>query len=205
MLPRVNSARGTVVVDYRAPEGPIATHVRSTLLSSSVQTLRELGHFERYSALMPPTERELILLTLAPTWLPMSVAETHYGACEALKLADSEVERMGQAVSQRFMGTFLQTFVRSSRSVGGSPWVPIKQYGRLWARIWQGGSVRVLEQGPKDAVIESHGLSVARGRYFSHAYMGVIRAAATMFASTVYVRLRPGPTPSTHVCQLSWV
>jgi hypothetical protein len=59
---------------------------------------------------VPPAERELILLRLAPTWLPMSVAEVHYGACEALELADSEVERMGQAVSQRFTGTFLRTF-----------------------------------------------------------------------------------------------
>lgn len=194
-----------VVLDYHAPEGPVATHVRSTLLSSSLQMIRELGHFDRYVALMPKQACETILLTLAPTWLPVALADAHYGACEGLALSASETDFVGQAVATRFMGTFLQTLVRSSRNMGGSPWVPIKQYGRLWSRIWQGGSVRVTELGPKDALIESRGLTLAKYRYFSTAYMGVIRSAGLMFASTVYVRPVRASDPSTHICSLSWV
>lgn len=194
-----------VVLDYQAPEGPVATHVRSTLLSSSLQTIRELGHFDRYVALMPKDACETILLTLAPTWLPVALADIHYAACEGLGLSADETDLVGQAVATRFMGTFLQTFVRSSRNVGGSPWVPIKQYGRLWSRIWQGGGVFVTELGPKDALIESRGLPLAKYRYFSTAYMGVIRSAGLMFASTVYVRHVRANNRSSHVCSLSWV
>ncbi|MDB4989471.1 MAG: hypothetical protein JWN04_4649 [Myxococcaceae bacterium] len=194
-----------VIVDYHAPEGPTATQVRSTLLSSSVQTLRELGHFDNYVRLVPADVRDVILLTLAPTWLPVQVAVAHYAACEALQLTPSEMEYVGSAVAKRFMGTFLQTFVRSSRNVGGSPWVPIRQYGKLWSRIWQGGSVLVTEQGPKDALIESRGLPWGAGRYFSTAYMGVIRATGLMFASTVYVRAVKSSSPNTHLCNISWV
>ena len=198
-------APAKVVLDYHAPEGPIATHVRSTLLSSSLQMIRELGYFERYVALMPKAACETILLTLAPTWLPVALADAHYAACDGLALSPSETDLVGQAVAARFMGTFLQTFVRSTRGVGGSPWVPIKQYGRLWSRIWQGGSVLITERGPKDALIESRGLAVAKYHYFSTAYMGVIRAAGLMFASTVYVRSVRSSEPSTHLCNISWV
>ncbi|MDB4975600.1 MAG: hypothetical protein JWN48_3941 [Myxococcaceae bacterium] len=194
-----------ILLDYHAPEGPVITHVRSTLLSSSLQTLRELGYFDRYVGLLDADARDPILLTLAPTWLPVKIAEAHYRACEALQLSGDEMEYVGAAVAKRFMGTFLQTFVRSSRSVGGSPWVPIRQYDKLWSRIWQGGGVRVWERGPKDALIESAGLTMVGGRYFSTAYMGVIRAAASMFASTVYVRAIKTTTPNTHACSLSWV
>jgi hypothetical protein len=194
-----------VVLDYHAPEGPVVTHVRSTLLSSSLQMMRELGYFDRYVALMPKAACETILLTLAPTWLPVALADAHYAACDGLALSASETDFVGQAVATRFMGSLLQTFVRSSRNVGGSPWVPIKQYGRLWSRIWQGGSVLVTEVGPKDAVIESRGLTVAKYPYFSAAYMGVIRSACLMFASTVYVKLGRTRDPSTHICNLSWV
>jgi hypothetical protein len=196
---------GKVVLDYVAPEGPRVTHVRSTLLSSSVQTLRELGHFERYVASLPADTRDTILLTLAATWLPVAVADVHYAACDALRLSDADMIQVGSAVAKRFMGTFLQTLVRSSRTVGGSPWLPMKQYGRLWSRIWQGGSVCITEEGPKDAIIESRGFKVASNAYFSTAYVGVIRGTALMFAETVYVRTLRAPNRDTHICQLSWV
>lgn len=54
-------------------------------------------------------------------------------------------------------------------------------------------------------MIESRGLTVARYRYFSTAYMGVIRGAALMFASTVYVRSARASDRSTHMCNVSWV
>src|SRR5262245_5830339 len=48
------AATNKVVLDFTSPDGKIVTHVRSTLLSSSVQTLKDNGFFERYERVLSP-------------------------------------------------------------------------------------------------------------------------------------------------------
>ncbi len=196
-----------MLVDYRSPDGERVITVRSTLIASSLTTLRELGYFERYRALLPAAYHEAILFTIAPEWLPISIGEAHYGTCDALGLSDAELERIGELVSVRIMGTFLGTVLRASgRNVGTSPLIPLAKYDVLWGRLMQGGSCSVEKTGPKDVVIRSNGASLFETRYFRVAYNGVIRGAAGMFSSRVIGRTTRAPgDPHGVVTTLSWV
>src|SRR5262245_9003652 len=63
-----------VILDYTSPDGKTVTHVRSTLLQSSVQVLKDNGLFDAYLTKLAPRFKDEILLTLAPTWHPLEVA-----------------------------------------------------------------------------------------------------------------------------------
>ena len=197
----------TPILEYHSPEGPTVKHVRSTLISSSVQTLRENNLFDRYLSSLPKQYHDAILLTIAPTWMPVEVAMAHYGACDALSLADGDLERIGESVSGRIMGTFLGTIVRSSRNVGATPLIPLRQYDRLWSRLMSGGSCIVKQTGPKDAVVQSHGVPMFEYRYFRVAYHGVVRGSIGMFAKKVLTRSLAGAGGNPHVIftGVSWV
>ena len=148
--------------------------VRSTLIQSSLNSLRDRGHFDRYASLVSPLHKESILGTLAPEWLPLDVGLAHYEACEALRLSPHELLEVGEAVGNRIQGTFIGTLVKRARTVGLTPWVPLGQFDRLWSRLMQGGAVGLTQKGPKDAVVEVRLLPLARFAYFRAAFCGVI-------------------------------
>jgi hypothetical protein len=181
--------------------------VRGTLLVSSLQALREFGYFERYVVNVPSDKRDAILFCVASSWLPLELAMAHYGACDAMELSESELQGVGEAVSKRIMGTFLGTMLRSGRGVGAapSPWIPLRQYGRICDRLLEGGRHRVSELGPKDALVESSGVPMFRYRYFRAATLGIMRGAAGMFAKTCYARELPGVDAERIQVSLRWV
>jgi hypothetical protein len=205
--PGLSPPTATSILEFHSPEGPVVKHVRSTLISSSVQTLRENKLFDRYLTYLPKEFHEAVLLTIAPTWMPVEVAMAHYGSCDALNLAESELERIGESVSSRIMGTFLGTLVRSSRNVGATPLIPLRQYDRLLSRLMSGGSCIVKQTGPKDAVVQSHGVPMFEYRYFRVAYQGVVRGSIGMFAKKVLTRSLHGTGGNPHVAftGVSWV
>jgi hypothetical protein len=202
-----DGADDRTLVSYRSPDGEHVTSVRSTLIASSLTTLRELGHYDRYLELLPDEHRERILLSLAPEWLPIEVGQAHYSTCDALDLPSAEMERIGELVSARIMGTFLGTLVRAGgRNVGATPWIPLAKYDVLWSRLMQGGSCLVERAGPKDVVIHSHGASLFDTRYFRVAYNGVVRGAIGMFATRVIGRTtRSQAGPYSVTTAMSWV
>ena len=201
------SGNARVLLQHTSPNGLIARHVRGSLIASSLQTLRELGYFERYSAKLPAAYRDEVLFVLASSWLPMKIAEAHYRACEELGLDEAQLTANGEAVSRRIMGTYLATMTRTGRNMGTlSPWLPLKQYHRVCERIIDGGSFVVSEVGPKDALVETRGLPLFQFRYFRMAALGVFRGAAGMFAKTCYVRELPSRVNSEQlVVSVSWV
>ena len=152
-----------------------ATHVRSTLIQSSLNSLRETGHFDRYIALLDPVYKDAVLHTLAPTWLPLEVGVAHYGACDALKLDPHQLREIGERVGDRIQGTFLKTLTRGVRAVGITPWTLLNHFDRLWSRLFQGGSVELTRTGPKDATIEICGAVIPRFEYFRVGFSGVVR------------------------------
>jgi hypothetical protein len=133
------------------------------------------------------------------------VAEAHYQAWESLDLPDAEVEAIAAGVAARLRETFLAMLVRGSRTVGATPWVLLNQAGRFWARIFQGGSVRLSQRGPKDALLEASGLTMFDGRAFPIAYRGVVRAGVSLFARTLLLRPMPSKKPHSHSVLISWV
>jgi len=200
-------AEGKRVVDYRSPDGEMVTQVRSTLLMSGLQVLREFGYYDRYVELLPAEHHERILYAVTPEWLPVELAVLHYRICDDLGIADAELDAIGQHVSKKIMGTFLGTLTRSSRAFGTSPWIPLGQYDRLWERILYGGGCRVEKAGPKDAVVSSFGIPMLESRYFRNGYLGMQRGAGLLFAKTVSVKRLPPPfgDPQSCATQISWV
>lgn len=196
-----------LIVDHQSAAGARTQQVRGTLLVSSLQALREFGYFERYLDNVPSDKRDAILFCVANSWLPLELAMAHYGACDAMDLSESELQGVGEAVSKRIMGTFLGTMLRSGRGVGAgpSPWIPLRQYGRICDRLLEGGRHRVSELGPKDALVESSGVPMFRYRYFRAATLGIMRGAAGMFARTCYARELSGVDAERIQVSLRWV
>ncbi len=166
------------------------SQVRSTLLQSSLNSLKNLGHFENYLELLNPLHKDVILGSLAPEWLSLAAAEAHYEACDALKLSAEQMQQIGEDVGSRIQGTFLGTLVRRARTVGLTPWLPLAHFQRLWVRLMVGGGVALYKTGPKDVRVEIHLLPLARYAYFRVAFCGVISAGIKLGAGrAVSVRL----------------
>jgi hypothetical protein len=191
---------------HESSAGPVVVQVRGSLIASSLHTLRELSLFERYLKGLPREHQEPILFALASSWLPVELALAHYGACEAMELPEAELLKIGEHVSQRIMGTFLGTLMRSSRQMGAgaTPLIPLRQYHRLWDRLLLGGGCTVQSSGLKDVTIESRGVPMFRYRYFRVGYMGLIKGAGLLFAKSVFTRVRTTSETALTI-EASWV
>jgi hypothetical protein len=174
------------------------THVRSTLIQLSLSQLKASGHFEAYERLLPPADRSAIIDTFAPTWLPIVLAEAHYGACDGLALSPTELLKVGEAVGAKINSTLMSTLTRVARLAGITPWQFYSQVGRVWSRTFQGGAVGLTRVGPTESRIELRGLSLCRITYFRFAASGVFNAIAKLAArhSTTTI-VEHGPA---HLC-----
>jgi hypothetical protein len=164
------------------------SHVRGTLLASSMQSLRSRGLFERYSALLADSHRDRVLNSVAGEWLTTEIALAHYTACDALRLSVEDQIAMGRDVSRRTHETFLGLIVKMARGVGVTPWVVFPKINSLYMRIFRGGGIQISRLGPKDAKVQTVGLSPLGIGYFRNAYQGMYEAGVGMFASNVQVR-----------------
>lgn len=181
--------------------------VRSTLIQSSLNTLRKRGHFERYLATIDPQHKATLLETLAPEWLPIEAASAHYTACDALALSAAELQEIGEDVGERIQGTFLGTLVRKARSVGLTPWVLLGQFPRLWERLMQGGAVGLTKVGPKDCSVDIRGLGLNDFAYFRAAFCGVVASGIKLGAGKSVTVRAHGTGAYSQRCMLkcSWV
>ena len=180
--------------------------VRSTLIQSSLNALRGRRLYDRYLEHLPAEYHELVLRTLAPTWLPMRAAVAHYTACDALGLSELEQVDIGGAVGQHIQHSFLQTIARTSQNLGVTPWIMLKQLHRLWDRTFVGGGCAVFKVGPKDARVDMHGLAIAGIPYFRNAWRGVFNVGLTIFSTRAFCKLiwsYGGPTTISY--RVAWV
>ena len=183
------------------------THVRGTLLASSIQSLRSRGLFERYAALLPQRHRDLVLNSVAGEWLRTEIALAHYSACDALRLPVADQIGMGHEVSRRTHETFLGLIVKMARGMGVTPWVVFPKINSLYMRIFRGGGIQITRLGPKDARVQTVGLVPLRIAYFRNAYLGMYEAGVGMFASNVQVRplsLAASAPDKDFVLHVSW-
>lgn len=182
-----------VLLDHSSPNGSVMRNVRGALLASSLQSLREMGLFERYLSHLPKAYHEPVLFALASSWQPLEIAEAHYKACDDMELDDAQLIAIGEAVSKRIMGTFLGTIFRTGRTFGAAPtpWVVLCQYHRVCERILDGGRFMVMEVGPKDAIVQTRGLPLFRFRYFRTATLGMFRGGVNVFAKSCFARELP--------------
>jgi hypothetical protein len=197
-----------VVVSLPRPRWEVASHVRSTLLLSSVQSLRKQGFFDRYAAASDPSLRETLVTTAAGVWVPMELALAHYRACEAMGLSQTEQVQLGREVGEHVQGSFIGVVARAARTVGATPWVALEPVARLWDRVFQGGAgPSVLQLGPKEGRVELVGLPLLDVPYFRHAYRGTFIVALELFCTKVYVSEHRGSLPRRGevTFRVSWV
>ena len=177
------------------------------MLASSMQTLRSRGMFDRYSTLLANSHRDRVLNSVAGEWLTTEIALAHYTACDALGLSVDDQIGMGRDVSRRTHETFLGLIVKMARGVGVTPWVVFPKINSLYARIFRGGGIQITRLGPKDAKVQTLGLTPLGIPYFRNAYLGMYEAGVGMFAANVQVRplsLAASPPGKDFVLHVQW-
>jgi len=195
-------------VSFAVPRSrvPAATHFRSTWLSSSLNALRERGHFDRYLTLLPEADRATILETVAGVWLPVDVGISHYRACEALDLGKREAWEIGVEVTRKVHGTSLALAFRLAKQAGVTPWTIFAQLPRLWERIWRGGGVAVHKRGPKEAILEVIQWPIAGIPYVRYTMPAVVHGIVELFCRKVYVTEATAMTSGTSIgLRVQWV
>ena len=197
-----------VVLPFRAPPETlgVATQVRTTLLVSSLHSLRRRGSYDDYLQHLPLPHHATITSMIAGQWAPMAVGLAHYEACQALGIAEPQVRAIGREVGDRIQGTFLATMLRMVGTVGATPWTGIGFVGRLYERLFAGGGgVSVVKQGPKDARVLFVGLPVASIPYYRTAMNGVFEVGLDLFCKKSYVaEVRGAGTATSTVLHVAW-
>lgn len=180
-----------VIVPFSTPPDRVGavTHVRGTLINTSLQTLREMNLYDTYIARLSPKNMEQIVSIVAGTWVPMELALLHYQTCESLDVGPSTLAEIGNAVSKRFQGTFLSTVLRVAAGSGTvSPWTPLTQVQRLYDRVFQGGAVSITKLGPKEARLDFVANPLCVIGYYRGGLKAIITATGELFSRKCVVR-----------------
>jgi hypothetical protein len=111
---------------------------------------------------------------------------------------------MGESVGDAINGTFFRTVLHLARTAGITPWAALKQYTKLWERIFDGGDVEVDKLGPKEALVQMHGLSLFSIPYIRVAVRGMHQTAFMLFCTKCYMT-DLGSTPTSHAYRAAWV
>lgn len=177
--------------------------IRSTLIASSLRSLRERGHEANYLARLAGPWKDMPFRAIAGLWLPIEAGLAHYRACDALGLSVSEEVAIGREVGERIHGTFLATMLRAAKTAGVTPWVPFMYTAKLYERIFDGGGCCVTKRGPKDACVEITCNPVMGIPYFRHAMRGLWLAAVDLFCTRSFA-VELGHTESSCKVRISW-
>lgn len=181
---------GEIVVDYVSPDSEHITHIRSTLITSSIHNLKELGFLERYLRVVPRSFRDEVLAPRAPGWLPVEQAATHYRACEEMALSPPELDRIADSVVTNITATLLSTFRRaaSRAAEGTTAWHSLAQAERLFSRMNRGGAVRITRRAAAEALVEVRGSNLYTIPYYAFGHCAMLRVQVQLFAKKVQVR-----------------
>jgi hypothetical protein len=203
-------AQAETFVPFRAaggaPRVPRASHARSTLLVSGMQTFRSRGLYDRYKTNLPEATRADLLSLIAGTWVPIDLALEHYRAADRLGLDALTIDSIGAEVADRINKTALSVMVKMSKEIGVTPWSALTSCHRVTDVNWKGSDVTVVKLGPKDARYEWVGQPCAEVPYFVTSFGGFLRSLASLFCTRAYTRPVPERCTASSVSyRLSWV
>lgn len=184
---------------------PNASLVRSTLIGSSIQALREHGYFERYKDELPGEWHDRVLSASAGVWLPFEIADVHYRACDRLALSNQDILGMGNAVCKLAERTVMAALLRMASEAGATPFTVLGGTPRVWARLFTGGAVASYKLGPKEARFETVGIPLAQIRYWRVGYRGLLTSLTEPFCTKMYIREIPSLCVGNDLAfRLSW-
>jgi len=199
---------GEIVLPFSRPPPAlgVASAARSTLVTTSIQSLRKHGFYDRYARHLSNDQRDALLTAVAGTWLPMDLAFAHYAACGALDLTLAEQTAIAMEVGDRVNGTFLGSMLRMAKTVGVSPWSALGQSAKLYERLFCGGGIAVSKKGPKDARVDLIGNPLCTIDYFRVGVRGVYEVALQLFCQRVSTfELTARATSHSMSIRIAWV
>jgi hypothetical protein len=178
-------------------------NIRSTLVASSLRSLRDRGRYEDYLGVLEASWRELPGLATPGAWLPIEAGLAHYHACDRLGFTVGEQHDIGCEVGKRIHGTFLGTMIRGAKGAGVTPWTALGQARRLYDRLFDGGACAVTKHGPKDARMELVANPLVTIPYFRNAIRGLWQVALEFFCSKAYIT-ETGRDDTSYRVRISW-
>ncbi len=180
-------------------------HVRSTLIASSLRSLREHGVIDEYLSKVDARWKDALLESVAGVWLPIEAGLAHYGACDALSLTAAQHFDIGREVGERVNGTFLGMMVRTAKSAGATPWTALAPGRSAVSTLGSsnGGGICVGKSGPKDAKWELVVNPLARFSYFRDGARGMWASAIELFCRKAYVS-EVGRTDTSLKLKIAW-
>jgi hypothetical protein len=188
------------------PHAGATNAIRSTLILSSIASLRAAGHYDAYCRGLDDEHREAILQVVAGVWLPLETGLAHYRAGDSLALSADAVAKLGAGTFERIRGTLLGTVLRMANGSGVTPWTVMPHLQRFWDRAYRGGALQVTRVGPKDARLEIARSTLPESPYFRHALRGLTASVIGLFCEKVYVHETRGERPpGTMALQAQWV
>lgn len=198
-----------VLVDYTTPGAPVVTATRGSLGVGVKKLLGATGHYDRYVELLPEEYREAAKFTLATSWVPAAQAVMHCQTVDALQLSEKEVQEIGQVLGGYILDNLFANVLRAARNAGAEAgaWMCLKHADRVWNRVYQGGGVSVIQTGPKDAIVEVHGLPFAESPCFRVMHCAFLRGIVMLVARTCVAKVARAREPrrGTLAVSLSWV
>jgi hypothetical protein len=193
-----------IVLPFPTPVVP-ARHMRSTILLGSIASVRDTGRYDDYVAGLSPASRDVLLNAVAGVWIPLSIAASHYEACDALGLPVDQQVHNGRATFDKTRGTLLGTMLRMARGTGVTPWDVIPYFQRFWERGYDGGGIGAAKLGPKEARLEVVGVQLLETRYYRNVLRGLATGVTELFCSKAYITERPGHrSPGSIALRVQW-
>ncbi len=194
-----------LLVPFGPSRDQLATELRSTLLSTSLQTLKARALLDAYFEELPPEHHAAIKDLVAGVWMPIEVGMAHYRACDALGLTWEQIVAVGGEVGERVQGTVLGLMVRTAKTSGMSPWAGLRNCTLFYDRVFRGGGVSLVKIGPKEARVEVAGNPLCAIPYFRQGLRAVTVTGAQLFCAKAYSQELPRYTNSTSLgFRLSW-
>ncbi len=195
-----------VFVPFEFPGRPsLATRVRSTLIVSSMQTLRKHGHYDAYVRQIDTRYRDDLVALTAGRWIPVELGLAHYQAADRLGLDVRAIDAYGAEVGERVSKSALSMVFRISREGGVTPWTAFARIHRLRIENWEGTDISITKLGPKDARLDWIGMPYASVPYYLTSFGGFLRAAVQLFSTKAYTRLvNVRTTPTSLSYRVSW-
>ena len=198
-------SREEVLVPFGPTRDQPTTELRSTLLTTSLQTLRSRGLLDAYFKALPPEHHDAVTHVVAGVWLPIDLGIAHYRACDSLGLQWEQVLSIGKEVGERVQGTVLGLMVRTAKSTGLAPWTALRNGMVFYERGFRGGAVGIVKLGPKEARVELVGNPLCAVSYFRQGIRAVTSTGAELFCEKAYTVELPRLTTSTSMgYRLSW-
>lgn len=176
-----------VIAAFPNPIEP-TTHVRSTLLCASIQSLRQRRHVDAYLANLAEHERAEMLAMPPGLWLPVERACVHYAACDRIRLEPAERQEIGADVARRIQQSLLSVIVRLTKEAGVSPWSVLTRTEKLRQPTWQGGGIQVTKLGLKDAHLEWVRQPCVRFDHFRLGFLGLVKGLCELYCRRAFTK-----------------